>query len=124
MVGWLVGWLIGGLVGELVGELLSSIRYDTVIRACGLRDDLKVLPGGDMTEIGDRGINLRCNLVTLAIHLLAYVFLFVFTFVFVVVLLSCCQRRSKAARSALQSGICAYEVRRAGRPPQRCRTYR
>ena len=28
------------------------------IEACALRPDLNVLPAGDMTEIGERGINL------------------------------------------------------------------
>jgi hypothetical protein len=28
------------------------------ISACGLKPDLEILPGGDLTEIGERGINL------------------------------------------------------------------
>ncbi|KAI8611102.1 P-loop containing nucleoside triphosphate hydrolase protein [Chytriomyces sp. MP71] len=32
--------------------------YNTVIAACGLMPDLEILPGGDATEIGERGINL------------------------------------------------------------------
>ncbi|KAF9172843.1 hypothetical protein BGX21_001195 [Mortierella sp. AD011] len=33
-------------------------RYWRVIRACSLEKDLVLFPGGDMTEIGERGINL------------------------------------------------------------------
>ena len=33
-------------------------RYDAVLTACQLRPDLAILPNGDMTEIGERGINL------------------------------------------------------------------
>ena len=33
-------------------------RYKQVIKTCCMEDDLKILKGGDMCEIGDRGINL------------------------------------------------------------------
>jgi ATP-binding cassette subfamily C (CFTR/MRP) protein 1 len=33
-------------------------RYDRVLDACALRSDIAILPAGDMTEIGERGINL------------------------------------------------------------------
>ena len=33
-------------------------RYDEVLTACCLRPDLAILPNGDLTEIGERGINL------------------------------------------------------------------
>lgn len=33
-------------------------RYHAVVKATGLEQDLDALPGGDATEIGDRGINL------------------------------------------------------------------
>lgn len=29
-----------------------------VIEACSLKPDIAILPGGDLTEIGERGINL------------------------------------------------------------------
>lgn len=32
--------------------------YDKVLRACCLEKDLEILPGGDLTEIGEKGINL------------------------------------------------------------------
>ncbi|XP_059177499.1 multidrug resistance-associated protein 1-like [Physella acuta] len=33
-------------------------EYRETLRACALEDDLKVLPSGDLTEIGEKGINL------------------------------------------------------------------
>ncbi len=33
-------------------------RYHKVIESCSLRSDLDILPGGDQTEIGEKGINL------------------------------------------------------------------
>ncbi|GBM92933.1 Canalicular multispecific organic anion transporter 2 [Araneus ventricosus] len=33
-------------------------KYKTVLEACALAQDLEILPGGDMTEIGEKGINL------------------------------------------------------------------
>ncbi|CAN0539790.1 unnamed protein product, partial [Scytosiphon promiscuus] len=33
-------------------------RYETVLRDCSLERDLSILPSGDMTGIGDRGVNL------------------------------------------------------------------
>ena len=33
-------------------------RYQTVVKACQLEPDLEMLPGGDMAEIGERGLNL------------------------------------------------------------------
>lgn len=36
----------------------DPIRYQRVIQACALTADLEILPAGDMTEIGEKGINL------------------------------------------------------------------
>lgn len=36
----------------------SCDRYDSVIRDCSLERDLSLLPSGDITGIGDRGVNL------------------------------------------------------------------
>lgn len=33
-------------------------RFRDVVDACALRHDIDVLPYGDMTEIGEKGINL------------------------------------------------------------------
>ncbi|KAL9964380.1 hypothetical protein ACROYT_G028012 [Oculina patagonica] len=40
------------------GKPFNSRVYQKVIDACALKTDLEILPGGDMTEIGERGINL------------------------------------------------------------------
>ncbi|PVD27621.1 hypothetical protein C0Q70_12787 [Pomacea canaliculata] len=42
----------------LFGKLFNEQRYQQVLRACALEPDLEILPAGDMTEIGERGINL------------------------------------------------------------------
>ncbi|KER18213.1 hypothetical protein T265_16217, partial [Opisthorchis viverrini] len=36
----------------------NPVRYAKVIQACSLVPDLEILPNGDLTEIGDKGINL------------------------------------------------------------------
>nr|CAD7448332.1 unnamed protein product [Timema bartmani] len=40
------------------GRNLDTSLYDKVIEACALKSDLEILPGGDQTEIGEKGINL------------------------------------------------------------------
>lgn len=42
----------------LFGAPFDAARYDAVLEACCLLPDLAVLPAGDATEIGERGINL------------------------------------------------------------------
>ncbi|PVD27620.1 hypothetical protein C0Q70_12786 [Pomacea canaliculata] len=42
----------------LFGKLFNEKRYQQVLRACALERDLEILSAGDMTEIGERGINL------------------------------------------------------------------
>ena len=42
----------------LFGENFNKEQYDTIIDSCSLKSDLEILSGGDMTEIGERGINL------------------------------------------------------------------
>uniref|UniRef100_A0A670ZSW7 ABC-type glutathione-S-conjugate transporter n=1 Tax=Pseudonaja textilis TaxID=8673 RepID=A0A670ZSW7_PSETE len=42
----------------IFGSPLDEIRYQQVLEACALHPDLKLLPGGDLTEIGEKGINL------------------------------------------------------------------
>jgi len=33
-------------------------KYNRVLQICELENDLAILPGGDLTEIGEKGINL------------------------------------------------------------------
>ncbi|XP_033988991.1 canalicular multispecific organic anion transporter 2 isoform X1 [Trematomus bernacchii] len=42
----------------LFGKDYNEQKYRCVLEACALTPDLEVLPGGDMTEIGEKGINL------------------------------------------------------------------
>ncbi|XP_014480641.1 PREDICTED: multidrug resistance-associated protein 5-like isoform X2 [Dinoponera quadriceps] len=53
-------WIMNGTFKEnvLFGEEFDAKRYYHTITICNLKDDLNILPGGDETEIGERGINL------------------------------------------------------------------
>lgn len=42
----------------LFGRKLNKEKYEKVIFACALTPDLAMLPAGDQTEIGEKGINL------------------------------------------------------------------
>ncbi|KAI7696126.1 Multidrug resistance-associated protein 1 [Sarcoptes scabiei] len=42
----------------LFGSPFNKTRYDSVIEMCALKPDIAILPGGDETEIGEKGINL------------------------------------------------------------------
>ncbi|XP_038593401.1 canalicular multispecific organic anion transporter 1 [Micropterus salmoides] len=42
----------------LFGSPHEERRFQEVIQACALAPDLELLPGGDLTEIGEKGINL------------------------------------------------------------------
>jgi ATP-binding cassette subfamily C (CFTR/MRP) protein 1 len=39
-------------------ELVDESTYANVIQSCALTNDLTILPAGDLTEIGENGINL------------------------------------------------------------------
>nr|XP_057156088.1 ATP-binding cassette sub-family C member 12 isoform X15 [Pan paniscus] len=53
-------WIFHGNVREniLFGEKYDHQRYQQTVRVCGLQKDLSNLPYGDLTEIGERGLNL------------------------------------------------------------------
>ncbi|KAM6159982.1 ATP-binding cassette sub-family C member 12 isoform 2-T2 [Erethizon dorsatum] len=53
-------WIFHGNVREniLFGEKYNHQRYQHTVRVCGLQKDLSSLPYGDLTEIGERGLNL------------------------------------------------------------------
>lgn len=53
-------WMQNATVKEniLFGKVHNGNKYENIIDACALRSDLKILPGGDQTEIGEKGINL------------------------------------------------------------------
>eukprot|EP00742_Colponemidia_sp_Colp-10_P011707 GILJ01013047.1.p1 GENE.GILJ01013047.1~~GILJ01013047.1.p1 ORF type:complete len:1349 (-),score=259.23 GILJ01013047.1:185-4231(-) len=42
----------------LFGQPFDAARYQACLYACALEPDIKILPAGDATEIGEKGINL------------------------------------------------------------------
>jgi ABC-type bacteriocin/lantibiotic exporter with double-glycine peptidase domain len=42
----------------MFGKPMQEGRYQETIKACQLQRDLEILPSGDLTEIGEMGINL------------------------------------------------------------------
>lgn len=53
-------WIVNANIRDniLFGQKFDKARYDQVVYAAGLLPDLETLPAGDLTEIGERGINL------------------------------------------------------------------
>ncbi|KAL2268688.1 hypothetical protein VTJ83DRAFT_3534 [Remersonia thermophila] len=53
-------WIQNATVKQniLFGKDMDKPWYDEVIKACALQRDLDMLPNGDMTEIGERGITI------------------------------------------------------------------
>lgn len=41
-----------------MGHEYEEAKYQEVLAACALGPDLQILPAGDLTEIGEKGINL------------------------------------------------------------------
>ena len=42
----------------MFGKPIDKPVYESIVNACALDPDFKILPGGDQTEIGEKGINL------------------------------------------------------------------
>jgi len=53
-------WLLSGTIRDniLFGYPLDNARYEAALEACALREDLEALSGGDLTEIGEKGVTL------------------------------------------------------------------
>nr|XP_046259914.1 ATP-binding cassette sub-family C member 4-like isoform X1 [Scatophagus argus] len=53
-------WILPGTIRSniLFGKTLNSEKYDEVLRACALKRDMELLPGGDLAMVGDKGANL------------------------------------------------------------------
>ncbi|RDX89485.1 ABC transporter C family member 3, partial [Mucuna pruriens] len=53
-------WIQSGKIEDniLFGKEMDRKKYEKVLEACSLRKDLEVLPFGDQTIIGEKGINL------------------------------------------------------------------
>ncbi|GAA6062217.1 hypothetical protein JCM10212_006452 [Sporobolomyces blumeae] len=53
-------WIMGGTVKNNItfGYRFDPEFYDLVLDACALKEDLKILPNGDETEIGEKGVSV------------------------------------------------------------------
>ena len=53
-------WIQTGTIQDniLFGSAMDSQRYHETLERCSLVKDLDLLPFGDLTEIGERGVNL------------------------------------------------------------------
>ncbi|XP_076634046.1 putative multidrug resistance-associated protein lethal(2)03659 [Colletes latitarsis] len=53
-------WLFAGSVRQniLFGRKMDQLRYDRVVKVCQLKTDFTLLPYGDKTIVGERGISL------------------------------------------------------------------
>lgn len=53
-------WIVNATLRDNItfGNTFDQAKYDHVLMACGLLPDIEMLPAGDQTEIGERGINL------------------------------------------------------------------
>jgi len=53
-------WLLNASVRDniLFGEKYDAERYEAVVKGCALAKDFENLEGGDLTEIGEKGINV------------------------------------------------------------------
>lgn len=53
-------WILSGNIRDniLFGNHYDSVKYDRTIKACALVKDFELFSHGDLTEIGERGINM------------------------------------------------------------------
>lgn len=53
-------WIQTGSIRDniLFGADMDNLRYQETLDKCSLLKDLELLPYGDLTEIGERGVNL------------------------------------------------------------------
>ncbi|XP_055361141.1 ATP-binding cassette sub-family C member 4-like isoform X11 [Betta splendens] len=53
-------WIVPGTIRSniLFGKELNPQKYNRVLRACALKRDMDLLPGGDLAMVGDKGANL------------------------------------------------------------------
>ncbi|XP_022147026.1 putative ABC transporter C family member 15 [Momordica charantia] len=53
-------WILSGNIRDniLFGNEYESTKYNRTVNACALTKDLELFPCGDLTEIGERGINM------------------------------------------------------------------
>jgi ABC-type multidrug transport system fused ATPase/permease subunit len=53
-------WLTNATIREniLFGESYRPKRYEKIIEMCALKQDIDAMPNGDLTQVGERGLNL------------------------------------------------------------------
>ncbi|KAI9197309.1 P-loop containing nucleoside triphosphate hydrolase protein [Polychytrium aggregatum] len=53
-------WIMNATIEEniLFGKQMDREKYARCVQACALTRDFEILPGGDQTEVGEKGINL------------------------------------------------------------------
>ncbi|KAJ0255573.1 ABC transporter C family member 9 [Hirschfeldia incana] len=53
-------WILTGTIRDniLFGSIYESEKYEKTVKACALIKDFELFSNGDMTEIGERGINM------------------------------------------------------------------
>lgn len=53
-------WIQSGTIRDniLFGKAMDKVKYEEAIRACALDKDIETFDHGDLTEIGQRGLNL------------------------------------------------------------------
>lgn len=53
-------WLLNGTIRDniLFGESYRPKRYEKIIETCALKSDIDIMPNGDLTLVGERGLNL------------------------------------------------------------------
>lgn len=53
-------WMMNATLRENItfGRPFVQEKYDQIIKRCALNKDIDTFPGGDQTEIGERGVNL------------------------------------------------------------------
>lgn len=61
-------WIVNATLRNniLFGQEMDWAKYQHVLDACALRSDLEILRGGDLTEIGERGVNLSGGMFALS----------------------------------------------------------
>jgi ABC-type multidrug transport system fused ATPase/permease subunit len=53
-------WLQNGTIRDniLFGDSYHPKRYEKIIEACALKPDVDAMTNGDLTQVGERGLNL------------------------------------------------------------------
>ena len=64
----------------MFGSEYDAEKYEAVVEACALAADLKILPAGDQTEIGENGVTCSIFLDIAMSQQLLYLFLIVGSF--------------------------------------------